>query len=162
MILQFTHRFEAAHRFLNDSSKCSTPHGHSWYVTIKLQTKSDHFKQENNFSHDFYDLKKDWRKFVDEELDHHFFANSQDPLLAALKKEAPQARVKMTPGDPTTEALAALFFNKAEVIFKNFAGVSVQEMELKETPTNSLRIDKGDRDFFFKLHKIKSKSNWWD
>ncbi len=113
MKLSFRYRFEAAHRFTDASSKCATPHGHSWYVTLNLSHKPESINLDRNFAVDFSDLKKEWRKFVDEELDHHFFINSNDPLFSYLTQLGQNLRLKKTPGDPTTELLASVFYKKA-------------------------------------------------
>ena len=160
MELKFRYRFEAAHRFTDASSKCSTPHGHSWWVTLSLSHNVAAIDLERNFAIDFTDLKKEWRKFIDEELDHHFFVNSKDPLLKALNLLGQSLRIKETPGDPTTELLASIFFKKAENIFKKNNIINVQSVLLEETPTNSVKVSKEDSAHF--LGKVATQeTNWW-
>lgn len=157
MEISFTYRFEAAHRFLDSSSKCSTPHGHTWYVTLFLEHASALIQEQKNFSQDFYDLKKDWRAFIDNEMDHHFFANEKDPLLDFFSRQ--NLRIKTSCGDPTTEYLALALLRKAENIFKKFEGIEVSSLLLKETPTNSVRVSKRDSKF---LDKLNPKDCWWN
>lgn len=160
MELSFRYRFEAAHRFTDASSKCSTPHGHSWWVTLNLSHKASDINLDNNFAVDFSDLKKEWKIFVDEELDHHFFVNSKDPLIPALTALDSNLRIKKTPGDPTTEVLSSIFFKKAENIFKDSNIIKVESILLEETPTNSVRVFKEDVEQF--LGRIESlDKNWW-
>ncbi|MCJ8277530.1 MAG: 6-carboxytetrahydropterin synthase [Bdellovibrionales bacterium] len=149
MKISFSHRFEAAHRFLGASTKCSTPHGHTWWVHLSLAHDVKDLKPEKNYIEDFAPLKKEWRKFIDNELDHHIFLNCKDPLVEALGVITPDARVKLTAGDPTTEALALILFNKAKEIFKNFEGLEPTSLKLQETPTNAIEVDRSVDDFQF-------------
>jgi len=161
MELSFKYRFEAAHRFTDANSKCSTPHGHTWWVTLSLEHEISDIDLSNNFATDFKDLKSGWRKFVDEELDHHFFLNSKDSLAEYLLSSQPDLNIKLTPGDPTTEVLAALFFKKAESLLKAFSHIRVSSLLLEETPTNSIRVNKKDADQLTARLKVKQKSLWW-
>jgi 6-pyruvoyl tetrahydropterin synthase/QueD family protein len=162
--LSFRYRFEAAHRFTDASSKCSTPHGHSWWVSLQLKHSAQDIDLEKNFAADFKDLKRGWKTFIDEELDHFFFLNSEDPLGPMLLSMDPNIRLKKTPGDPTTELLASLFFKKAEELFKNVDFIQVDSILLEETPTNSVRVSKEDVDHLLgrlNLPPINDKNNWW-
>lgn len=140
MEITFKRRFEAAHRFIKSNSKCATPHGHTWWITLTLNHSPNLIQNEINFSYDFKHLKKDWHKYVDEELDHHFFVNAEDPLLNYLKELQPDLLITSTDGDPTTETLALTFLKKALQIFSDFKGVEVKSLYLEETPTNGVRV----------------------
>lgn len=161
MEVNFRYRFEAAHRFTDASSKCSTPHGHTWWITLSLEHSPQDVDLENNFATDFKDLKSGWKNFIDNEVDHHFFLNSQDSLAAHLQKTEPDLNVKLTPGDPTTEALAALFFKKAERLLSHLKHIKVSSILLEETPTNSIRINKKDADQLVGRLKVNQKNLWW-
>lgn len=141
MKITFSHRFEAAHRFLESSSKCSTPHGHTWWTHLTLEHDSSLLQENKNYLEDFGPLKAKWKRFIDEELDHHFFLNSEDPLKDSVLSLHPEARLKLTPGDPTTEALASIFFNKAHEIFMDFKGIKPFSLKLQETPTNAIEVN---------------------
>lgn len=141
MNLSFSYRFEAAHRFINSSTKCSTPHGHTWWVHLTLEHEDSLALNPKNFAEDFSDLKSKWKKFIDEELDHHFFLNSKDPLKNELLKISPESRLKCTEGDPTTEALALILFNHAWSFFENHAFIRPKSLKLQETPTNAVEVN---------------------
>ena len=159
--VNFRYRFEAAHRFTDASSKCSTPHGHTWWVTLCLEHSTSDIDLANNFATDFKELKSDWKKFIDNEVDHYFFLNFDDNLAIHLKNIEPNLNVKLTPGDPTTEVLAALFFRKAENLLAKFKHITVRSLLLEETPTNSIRIYKKDADQLIERLLVKQKSHWW-
>ena len=166
MDVNFRYRFEAAHRFTDTNSKCSTPHGHTWWITLSLAHSPNDIDLEKNFATDFKDLKSDWKNFLDTHVDHHFFMNSDDSLADHLKKTEPNLNIKLSPGDPTTEVLAALFFKKAESLLSRWKHVSVSSILLEETPTNSVRIYKKDADQLVGRLKtacknLDPKSIWW-
>lgn len=159
MIISFRYRFEAAHRFVKtDSVMCRTPHGHTWYITLSLDSGVATL-DENNMVGEFHQLKKQWKKFVQEELDHSYFHHHQDPLLPALKETVPDFRGFATPGEPTTEMLAVLFLRKAQVLFGN-KKVLAKEIYLEETPTNSVRISTEDLIFKDIIGKT-NKASWF-
>ena len=149
MKIIFSHRFEAAHRFLGASTKCSTPHGHTWWVHLTLEHSIKSLHPDKNYIEDFKSLKKKWRSFIDNHLDHHFFLNSKDPLKDSILNLVPEVRLKLTPGDPTTEALALILFNKAEELFNNFEGLKASSLKLQETPTNAIEVDQSIDGFHF-------------
>ena len=167
MELSFKYRFEAAHRFTDAGSKCSTTHGHTWWVTLNLSHKAQYIDLSKNFATDFKDLKKDWRSFIDRDLDHHFFLNSQDNLAHHLKEMEPNLNLKLTPGDPTTEVLASLFFKKAQGLLKHLKHIEVLSILLEETPTNSVLVKKEDaEEILQRLYKQEEKQDlktptWW-
>jgi 6-pyruvoyltetrahydropterin/6-carboxytetrahydropterin synthase len=161
MELAFKYRFEAAHRFTDAESKCATPHGHSWWITLKLKHDVSTIILDKNFATDFKDLKSGWKKFIDEELDHHFFLNAKDSLANHLKSTEPHLNIKLTPGDPTTEVLASLFYKKAESILKNQKHIEIDSILLEETPTNSVSVNKKDAEGLLKRLDINFKA-WWD
>lgn len=140
MDIKFRHRFEAAHRFLNGSTKCSTPHGHTWWVELTLSHPINAINSSQGFAKDFKDLKSDWKKFIDETMDHSFFCNHHDPLVKALAEITPNSKVFLTPCDPTTEVLAAFMLKKANQIFIEDSQVKPISLKLEETPTNSVSL----------------------
>ena len=149
MKITFSHRFEAAHRFLEASTKCSTPHGHTWWVHLTLEHKIESLLPNKNYIENFSLLKKKWKDFIDVHLDHHFFLNSKDPLKNSIISLIPDARLKLTPGDPTTEAIALILFNKAKEVFKTFEELEPCSLKLQETPTNAVEVSDAIKGFNF-------------
>ena len=64
---------------------------------------------------EFGQIKKLWREWLDDSLDHAVMLHAEDPMIAAIRSIEPEARIFELPGDPTTEHLAA---------FKHFSGFS--------------------------------------
>lgn len=141
--LQFTRRYSAAHRFLNEASrKCMTPHGHNWFVRITVAAgQPARLDGDNNMVYEFKQAKADWHRFIDERVDHSFQLNERDPLIAWFRAHEPERlpHLLITPGDPTTEMMVALLQCKAQAFLDAAAtGLVVQEVHLEETPTNSV------------------------
>lgn len=149
MNLSFSYRFEAAHRFINSSTKCSTPHGHTWWVHLTLEHEDALALNSQNFAEDFSNLKSKWKNYIDEEMDHHFFLNAKDPLKHELLKISPESRIKCTEGDPTTEALALILFNQAWTFFEDHPFIKPKCLKLQETPTNAVEVQIRFKDLKF-------------
>lgn len=143
--MQFTRRYSSAHRFLNTAStKCMTPHGHNWFVRITvIADKPTALDHDRNMLGEFKQTKADWHRFVDERIDHSFHLNSRDPLIDWFRTHEPERldHILTTPGDPTTEVLAALWQCKAQAFISTAGtGLLVSEVHLEETPTNSVTL----------------------
>jgi len=165
--LQFTYRFEAAHRFTkNSSQKCSTPHGHTWRATLLFKSLENHLNQ-NEMVEEFTFLKSQWKAFITETVDHSFFHHYEDPILPTLKEHIPHFRGLPFPGDPTTELVAGLFLEKARTLtshlFQNKkAPVFPSEVIILETPTNSLSISLDEKEDFSKIFpRYTQFTGWW-
>lgn len=161
MELRFKYRFEAAHRFTQSTSPaCMTPHGHTWYATLHLQTQAP--LNKNDMSVEFHQLKSEWKDLISNVFDHSFLCNSHDPLVESLLKVHKDARLMLFPGDPTTELIALLLFHKCEHFLLNSAwkkDVAVSGITIDETPTNSIHCD---RSFYLEnISRYSAYSGWW-
>lgn len=144
--LRFTRRFSMAHRLVaGQSLKCATPHGHNELVTVELVARDPRrLDGSANMVAEFARAKRRWHHFVDEHLDHALQLSEHDPLLRLANDHFPDWRLVITPGDPTTELLAALLAAKcqrlldAEAESPGHVGLRVARVTLEETPTNSV------------------------
>lgn len=163
MGLRFRYRFEAAHRLMESpNSACATPHGHTWYATLELKANSAKLNEQSMVL-DFSQLKKDWKLFIDQTVDHSFMVNEKDPLIESLLEIHPHSRLLTFSGDPTTELIALSFFSKCVAMVEQGdlkELVSVQSILIEETPTNSISCD---RNFFNEaVSQLGTKSRWWN
>ncbi len=161
MILEFTYRFEAAHRFLNtESTPCMTPHGHTWYATLGLEYLGKNLNA-NQMTQEFATLKGQWKTLITETLDHSYLHNINDPIIEVLQKES-NPRLLPFPGDPTTESIALLLFNKMNLLFQSNQSQSnfqVSFIKIQETPTNSITCG---REFYnTQKNNINLIKGWW-
>ena len=127
-------KFEAAHRLINGyHGKCRNNHGHSWVVFVTVKLLPGASLNEFGFVKDFGDFSplKGW---IDDNLDHATVVSSEDsPFLMWL--DAAEQRYFTIQGNPTSENLSKLIFEKASLLLNDSSCV-VSEVRIKETCTS--------------------------
>ena len=114
---------------------------------------------------EFGSLKRAWKMFISETVDHSFMHNVKDPLISALLTVIPDARLLPFPQDPTTEFIAGLFALKLKAMHRETGLTSVEPVgvHIQETPTNSImfRFEKdGSVPLWLKQFEA-DKESWW-
>ncbi len=138
--LEITHNAEAAHRFFHTqaSPKCRSIHGHRWIITLMLQAeKLDDQGMVVEFGH----LKRTWRSWLDAHLDHALILNQADPMATAIRQIEPDSRLFLMSADPTTENLAQLLYEQAQIVVASLGcpdAVQVAGVRLEETQVNAV------------------------
>ena len=89
--------FEATHRLIHYRGKCFRLHGHQWRVEIWIEGTAD---ERTGIVLDYNCIKE-----VVGQFDHQVILNAEAPMVASIEAFHP---VVTTPGDPTSELLAAL------------------------------------------------------
>lgn len=163
--LSFTRRFSMGHRLISGSSeRCAIPHGHNEFVTVTLQAKTpERLDGAQNMVVPFADAKRRWHDFIDTRLDHSFQISSADPLLDWFREHEPQRldRLVVTPGDPTTELMAALLYAKLQAFLHDEGDTLVcTSLTLEETPTNTVCLT-GGPEIFLPESSDTSGDVWW-
>jgi len=157
--LRFTRRFSMAHRLTAGASEtCLTPHGHNEHVTVDVVAReATRLDGDANMVAEFAAVKRRWHRFVDRHLDHALQLSETDPLLAIVDERFPTWRVVVTPGDPTTELLAALLASKCQAFLdERFEGaLRCARVTLEETPTNAVVFEGAPRDV------LPRAEGWW-
>lgn len=121
------HNMEAAHRLSLSPGKCQKIHGHSMWAELTLDVAEvDTAGMAAGL--DFSEVKREWRRYIDSELDHRLALNVSDELA---KLRLPGTRV--WPGDPTIENLARWLGEFARQTWPVAIGVHVS---VQETATN--------------------------
>ena len=160
--LIFRRRFSMAHRLISGCSpKCETPHGHNEFVYVELQKKEDvALDGDQNMVEVFANCKALWHKWIDNHVDHAFQLNSNDPLIDFFREHEPEklSRLLITPGDPSTEMLCALFQAKLTAFLSSTTDLLVHSVTIEETPTNTAKIEGVDA---WKKHLGDSDVHWW-
>ncbi|MEF8792552.1 6-pyruvoyl trahydropterin synthase family protein [Thiohalorhabdus sp.] len=144
--LAFTRRYSMSHRLLSlQSGKCGIPHGHNEYVTVRLVARNPQpLDGKANMVTPFHAAKKRWHAWIDARVDHSLQLAAGDPLLAYFREQEPEQldRILVTPGDPSTEALAACFMAKVSAFLAEQGGdLTCTEVRIEETPTNTVIFD---------------------
>ncbi len=159
--LTFTYGFEAAHRFTKSKEKCSTPHGHSWQASLGFQGSPGKLNDQSMIE-DFAILKKSWKDFITQTVDHSFLYHWQDPILSSLRDHIPNFRGLPFPDDPTTEVIAGLFLIKAQKMGENLP-VTPMEVTIQETSSNRVHFTaEGIPSLRRKLQLEEKFFGWWD
>lgn len=163
--LSFTRRFSMGHRLIDGSSeRCAIPHGHNEFVTVTLQARLPHrLDGGRNMVVPFAEAKARWHAFVDTRLDHAFQISAADPLLDWFRDHEPHRldRLVVTPGDPTTELMAALLYAKLEAfLIADGDMLRCTSLTLQETPTNTVILRDGP-DACLPLMPKAPSEYWW-
>jgi 6-pyruvoyltetrahydropterin/6-carboxytetrahydropterin synthase len=95
--------FDASHRLLHYCGKCANLHGHRWKVEVWIQGDVN---ERTGILVDYNTIKS-----TVEHFDHQIILNRDDPMVACIEQFQP---VITTPGDPTSELLAALLRDMIE------------------------------------------------
>jgi len=103
-------KFEAAHRQLNDTSKCGFLHGHNWKVEFKINAPISSLN-ECGYIIDYKKLKD-----VVSEYDHKVILNDNDPLGDILISN--NQRVVLLNCEPTCENISELIFGEVMRMMK--------------------------------------------
>ena len=147
-----------AHRLTSGAAaRCATPHGHDEHVVVDLVAREPgRLDGEANMLVEFGQAKRRWHAFVDGRLDHSFQLGEGDPLLAVARESFPEWRLVVTPGDPTTELMAALLAAKCQAILDaEGVGLRVERLVLEETPTNAVVFEGDPREV------LPAGDGWW-
>lgn len=137
--LEIAHHTETAHRFYqaNNSPKCRSIHGHQWRIILTLKAEK---LDSQGMVIEFGQLKAAWRNWLDTHLDHALMLHQADPMVEAVRSVEPQARLFLTPEDPTTENIAQLLWEQAQIVLQSLDcedTVQVERVRVEETRVNS-------------------------
>ena len=96
--------FEYGHRLIKHSGKCRNIHGHNGVVVIEIKSQS---LKQNDLVIDFGDVKKFVADWINENWDHAFLMNTDDPLGEIIQQFDPTLKVfYFQQSDPTAERMA--------------------------------------------------------
>ena len=70
------------HRLLNYQGKCRHLHGHNARAVITITGER---LDERGMLHDFNDIKRRVKEWIDSEIDHNMLLHKDDPVLPALR-----------------------------------------------------------------------------
>lgn len=148
------------------NSKCFVPHGHNEFVKVHLASDGDDSLDGiSNMTNKFETLKKTWHNWIDNAVDHSMQMTAADPLLDYFKENEPEnlKHLLLTPGDPTTEVLAACFFSKINsFLVDEKLKMKCVRLEIEETPTNTV-VFQGDPKKAISLTQYDGPQiPWWE
>lgn len=164
--LVFTRRYSMAHRLIADpDSKCAVPHGHNELVTVRLRPATPRrLDGDANIVVAFEVAKRRWHRWIDEKVDHAFQLSHRDPLIDYFRNHEPARlrRLLITPGDPTTEMLAACFMAKLNVFLEEDGSeLRCVEVMVEETSTNTVTFSGDPSDVLPEGFAAGNRAHWW-
>jgi 6-pyruvoyltetrahydropterin/6-carboxytetrahydropterin synthase len=129
--LRVKHNIEVAHRLFLLPGKCERIHGHSMWVDLLIVGEVD--KRTGLLAGlDFAEVKKSFRKYLDDYFDHSLLLNEDDTWA---NYDLPGLRKCI--GDPTTENIARWVGEAAQVMWGHTYGVHAFTCEVQETRVNA-------------------------
>ena len=161
--LVFSRRYAMGHRLIAGASeKCGIPHGHNEIVTVTLRPAvPGRLDGRGNMVEPFERAKAAWHRWIDERVDHSLQLSDADPLLGWFTRHEPErlARILVTPGDPSTEVLAACMKAKLSALLAADGGrLLCAAVQIEETPTNTV-VFEGDPAAV--LPRMALARPWW-
>lgn len=132
------HNAEIAHRLSELPGKCQRIHGHSLHITLTITGDVDEHGILAGL--DYGTVKAIFRKYIDDNYDHHLHLNENDPWAAPLiRVDMNQGQqlpgLVVHPADPTTENITKWICEWACAEL-NSAGITSVKVEIHETGTN--------------------------
>ena len=116
--------FSYGHRLIDYEGKCARLHGHNARVLIEVSSEK---LNHQGMVMDFYKIKEEIGKWIDETLDHRTILAEKDPLVRLLQKAGEP--VVLMKENPTAEALAKWIFDEARKKHLAVARVTLWETE---------------------------------
>ncbi|MEU0947664.1 6-carboxytetrahydropterin synthase [Streptomyces canus] len=141
-LVSVRHNFETAHRLPHLPGKCTSLHGHSWWAEVTVA--APHLSR-GDLVVEFGALKKEFRAWVDEHLDHGAMLGAQDALVPVLRAHG--SKVYEVGGWPTVEATAELLAHVASDILSGLPrtlGAYISRVHVTETHVNSATWEQPD------------------
>ena len=144
--IRVRHHFETAHRLSHSDApkKCQSIHGHSWQVTVVIESSQ---LDERGMIVEYNDFKGPWEQMLREELCHHLVVKRDDPIAQAIIAVQPDARILQLDDQPTTECLARWLYERASTLLagieRRAAEARVGRIELRETSVNAASFEPG-------------------
>jgi len=127
-------KFDAAHRLSNYEGKCQRIHGHTYRVSITVESS-----KLNNWGAviDFGDLKRLLKTYVSDRYDHKLILKSGDTENKAISSVLKSSWVVWMNGNPTAENMARDIYKDIQPALKVIAkNIKLVEVTVYETATN--------------------------
>lgn len=117
---------DTSHRLLHYQGKCANLHGHRWKVEIWMEGEPD---ATTHILIDYSMIKK-----IVDKYDHQIILNREDPMVPRIREFH---EVITTPGDPTSELMAALIRDDLAAFCREHGiKATVQKIRMWESPTS--------------------------
>jgi 6-pyruvoyltetrahydropterin/6-carboxytetrahydropterin synthase len=121
---------DTSHRLLYYKGKCANLHGHRWKVEVWIEGETDPATQ---ILIDYSLIKQ-----VIDKYDHQIILNRADPMVSRIEEFHP---VITTPGDPTSELIAAIIRDDLYVVCREMGiKATIPKIRVWESPTSCAEL----------------------
>jgi 6-pyruvoyl-tetrahydropterin synthase len=122
--------------------KCQSIHGHSWLATLTIEQE-----MSGEMLTDFGVVKRIFRSFLDDKLDHHLALHKNDPMIDAVRTVKPDSRILELDFQPTTERFAKFVCETMAKSLRNVVGLNARfSVHIQETSVNAAEHTFEDKD----------------
>lgn len=116
-------QFRAGHRLMPPyEGKCNNPHGEGYTAIFLFESKS---LDKNGMVYDFGVVKRDLKKWIDDNLDHSYIHHMNDKVGSYLAKNGHKTYSMSV--NPTAENIAAELFRHTIQIYSKLIIVGIIE-----------------------------------
>jgi 6-pyruvoyltetrahydropterin/6-carboxytetrahydropterin synthase len=123
-------QIDTSHRLIHYKGKCANLHGHRWKIEVWMEGEPDPATQ---ILIDYSLIKQVIGKY-----DHQIILNRDDPMVPCIRKFNP---VIMTPGDPTSELIAAIIRDDLYAVCRDLGiKATVPKIRVWESPTSCAEL----------------------
>jgi len=128
--------FDAGHRVMNQAFKCSSLHGHRYRTLLKFAFSET---SDLDYAIDFSEIKRVGAGWIDDHMDHGMLLNPKDEAIIAATEATKSKMWLMSlngPGEytnPSVEMISVEIFLAMEILFAEYVGLDVHEIEIFET-----------------------------
>lgn len=127
--------FSAGHRLKDHEGACAHLHGHNYVLYVTAQSEDDELDSIGRVI-DFSVLKDKFEKWLNDNWDHAFLWNYEDPICRGMFTEyAPTMSMKNYPChyNPTAENMAEYLLTGLAPVLMQGTGVTIIQIKLFET-----------------------------
>jgi 6-pyruvoyltetrahydropterin/6-carboxytetrahydropterin synthase len=132
------HKFDMAHRVLNERIKCFQNHGHTVKVILKFSYQQS---EDLGYAIDFKEIKRVGCQWIDDHLDHASILNPRDyDFIGVCKKNNNKMWLMSLKGEgnycnPSAENIASEIFLVMGILFQDYEGLAIHSVTVYETET---------------------------
>lgn len=128
----------ACHRLDGHKGKCKFLHGHTYRIDVALEA---HTLDDMDMVVDFGDVKKCIKTWIDNNFDHAFIYDENDPvsldILKVLENFGLRKRTFKMSGKPTAENMSNMLYDIFDIFIEQqfgYKGVRLIGVKVWETP----------------------------
>ena len=130
--------FDSAHRVMNHSGNCKFLHGHRYILEVQFASAT---LNDLGMVIDFWDIKTNLGKWIEENLDHNTILWQQDTRLADFIENETGRKPYLLAANPTAENIAGhVFHDIIPSLFKDFKDITCPKLRIYESNHSFIEV----------------------